>query len=115
MRLSEERCHTTIGSNDCTAPSIALLIRAAMERRHRVLLQVAYAGGTRVSELVSLNWDDVIERGRMQLNIVGKAAGSATSFRDQRGAAVGRSDADRVFVNPLRAARDWPGNAKTAF
>jgi integrase/recombinase XerD len=37
-------------------------------------LQVAYAAGLRISELVALRWKDVIERGdgRVQLHVVGK-------------------------------------------
>jgi integrase/recombinase XerD len=39
-----------------------------------VLLEVAYAGGLRVSKLVALNWADVLPRdeGRVQLSITGK-------------------------------------------
>jgi integrase/recombinase XerD len=57
-----------------TPAQVALLIRAARTRRDRVLLQVGYAGGLRVSELVALTWSDVLEReeGRVQLNLLGK-------------------------------------------
>ena len=39
-----------------------------------MLLQVAYAGGLRVSEIVSLTWGDVIERDgdQVQLSVTGK-------------------------------------------
>jgi integrase/recombinase XerD len=39
-----------------------------------VLLEVAYAGGLRVSELTGLSWSDVLPRdeGRVQLSILGK-------------------------------------------
>jgi site-specific recombinase XerD len=53
---------------------IALLVRAATTKRDRILLQVAYAGGLRVSEIVSLTWSDVIERDgdQVQLSVTGK-------------------------------------------
>jgi integrase/recombinase XerD len=53
---------------------VALLIRAAPSKRDRVLLEVAYAGGLRVSEITALVWADVLPRdqGRVQLSISGK-------------------------------------------
>ncbi len=53
---------------------IALLIRAAPTKRDRLLIQVGYAGGLRVSELVALTWSDVIDRGDgiAQISVVGK-------------------------------------------
>lgn len=52
---------------------IGLLVRAASSERDQALVQVAYAGGLRVSEIVSLTWTSVIEReGNVQLHIVGK-------------------------------------------
>jgi integrase/recombinase XerD len=53
---------------------VGLLIRAAPSKRDRVLLELAYAGGLRISELVALNWVDVLPRdeGRVQLSITGK-------------------------------------------
>ena len=49
-------------------------IRAARSKRDRMLLQVAYAAGLRISEIVGLSWPDVIARdkGRAQLSIEGK-------------------------------------------
>ena len=53
---------------------IALLIRAAPTKRDRLLLEVGYAGGLRVSELVALRWVDVLVRDgdRVQLSVTGK-------------------------------------------
>jgi integrase/recombinase XerD len=53
---------------------VALLIRAARTKRDRVLIEVAYAGGLRVSELVGLTWADVLPRdnGQVQLHVLGK-------------------------------------------
>ena len=50
------------------------LIDAANPGRDRLMLEVAYYGGLRVSELVSLTWAQVIERdsGEAQLEVVGK-------------------------------------------
>jgi site-specific recombinase XerD len=52
---------------------VHLLFRAAPSKRDRVLLQVLYAGGVRVSEAVALTWSDVLQRdNRVQLSITGK-------------------------------------------
>jgi site-specific recombinase XerD len=50
------------------------LIKHAKPGRDRLMLQVAYFGGLRVSELVSLTWHQVIRRdsGEAQLSIIGK-------------------------------------------
>lgn len=53
---------------------IALLIRAASTKRDRLLIEVGYAGGLRVSEMVALRWGDVLPRDndRVQLSVIGK-------------------------------------------
>ena len=53
---------------------VALLVRGARTKRDRVLLQVLYAAGLRVSEVAGLTWSDVItrDRGQVQLSITGK-------------------------------------------
>ena len=54
---------------------VGLLIRAAPSKRDRVLLEVIYAGGLRVSETVALTWADVLPRDdRVQLSILARAA-----------------------------------------
>jgi len=57
-----------------TERDIGDLIRAAPSDRDRLLIEVAYAGGLRVSEIVSLHWTDVLPRdkGRVQLSVLGK-------------------------------------------
>src|SRR5215510_536393 len=58
-----------------TEVQVSLLIRAAPSKRDRVLLEVIYAGGLRISEAVNLTWSDVIQRDdRVQLSIAGKGA-----------------------------------------
>jgi integrase/recombinase XerD len=81
---------------------VRMLIRAAHPGRDRLMLEVAYFGGLRVSELVSLTWSQVIRRdsGEAQLSVIGKG------------------DKDRqvlipaAIAGPLLASRgDAPGSA----
>jgi site-specific recombinase XerD len=53
---------------------VRTLIRAAKAGRDQLMLDVAYFGGLRVSERVSLNWGQVIRRdsGEAQLEVLGK-------------------------------------------
>jgi integrase/recombinase XerD len=55
---------------------VARLIRATKTDRDRLMFHLAYFGGLRVSELVSLTWGQVIRRdsGEAQLSIVGKGS-----------------------------------------
>jgi site-specific recombinase XerD len=57
-----------------TQVDVSLLVRAAGSKRDRLLIELAYAGGLRVSELVGLTWADVLQRsdGRVQLHVRGK-------------------------------------------
>jgi integrase/recombinase XerD len=62
----------TLAKRIVTPTEVGLLIRAAPSKGDRVMIEVAYAGGLRVS--VSLAWADVLPRdeGRVQLSITGK-------------------------------------------
>lgn len=72
IRVKSER--QSLAKRIATETEIGLLIRAARSTRDRTLIEVAYAGGLRVSEVVALTWADVIPRdnGRVQLNVMGK-------------------------------------------
>ena len=60
---------------------VGLLIRAASVGRNRIMLQVAYGGGLRVSELCGLKWGDVILRDELvQLSVTGKGGEFGKSF-----------------------------------
>jgi integrase/recombinase XerD len=86
---------------------IGLLVRAVRGARNRVLVQVAYAGGLRISELVALTWGHVIRRddGKAQLNVLGKGSKPrqvllpevvSNALLKLRGAA---GDCDPIFTN----------------
>jgi integrase/recombinase XerD len=63
----------TLAKRIISEVEVSLLIRAAPSKRDRVLLEVIYAGGLRVSETVALTWADVLVRDeRVQLSITGK-------------------------------------------
>jgi integrase/recombinase XerD len=64
----------TLAKRIISEVDVALLVRGARTKRDRVLLEVLYAGGLRVSEVVALTWADVLARdeGRVQLSITGK-------------------------------------------
>jgi integrase/recombinase XerD len=64
----------TLAKRIISEVDVALLVRGARSKRDRVLLQVLYAGGLRVSEVAGLTWSDVLARGRgqVQLSITGK-------------------------------------------
>jgi integrase/recombinase XerD len=71
---SDSNRGATLAKRIITETEVALLIRAAPSKRDRVLLEVTYAGGLRVDEIVTLTWSDVLPRdeGRVQLSINGK-------------------------------------------
>jgi len=74
VRSDAKSRRASLAKRIITPTQVSLLIRAARSKRDRVLLQVGYAGGLRVSELVGLTWSDVLEReeGRVQLSVTGK-------------------------------------------
>jgi len=95
---------------------VGMLIRAARPGRDRLLLQIAYFGGLRVSELVGLTWGQVIPRdsGEAQLEIVGKGdkvrqvlvpAAIAGALLASRGEATARA--------PVFASSRLPGEPLT--
>jgi site-specific recombinase XerD len=105
---------------------VGLLIRAAGNGRDRVLFQTLYAGGLRVSEIVSLSWGDVIERdgGLLQLVVTGKGGKTrnvllplivSNALRALR--PVGGQSDDPVFVTRVgtrMSVRNVRGLIKTA-
>ena len=63
----------TLAKRIMSEVEVSLHLRAASSKRDRVLLEVIYAGGLRVSETVGLTWADVLPRDdRVQLSITGK-------------------------------------------
>lgn len=62
-----------IGERILTEYEVQCMIRAEKNPRNNAILRVLYAGGMRVSELCSLRWRDVIDRGELlQVSFVGK-------------------------------------------
>jgi integrase/recombinase XerD len=64
----------TLAKRIISEVDVALLVRSARTKRDRVLLEVLYAGGLRVSEIVGLTWSDALwrDRGQVQLSVLGK-------------------------------------------
>jgi integrase/recombinase XerD len=64
IKVKPDSAHrgATLAKRIITETEIALLIRAAPSKRDRVLIETGYAGGLRVSEIVSLTWADVLPR-----------------------------------------------------
>jgi integrase/recombinase XerD len=102
-----------------------LLLRAAGSKRDRLMLEVAYFGALRVSELASLTWGQVIPRetGEAQLDIVGKGdkprnilvpAEVAAALGELRGEASGQGGCLRsrsgASTTSSRRRRNAPGS-----
>jgi integrase/recombinase XerD len=68
------RAPRTLAQRLLSDVDVTMLIRAAKPGRDRLLLQVAYYGALRVSELAGLTWAQIFPRetGEAQLAIVGK-------------------------------------------
>jgi integrase/recombinase XerD len=95
---------------------VSLLIRGARTKRDRVLLEVLYAGGLRVSEVVALSWVDVLVRdnGLVQLTVVGKGDVTRNILLPET---VGRSllslRGDASTNDPVFASRKGGGRLTT--
>ena len=76
VRSSKEDDEANAATRQLSEVDVRLLIRACSNRRDRVLIETAYAGGLRISELVGLTWGDAIARDkdRLQLNVRGNVA-----------------------------------------
>ena len=83
IKIKRDSAHrgATLAKRIISPAEVGMLIRAAPSKRDRVLLEVAYAGGLRVSEIVALSWADVLPRdeGRVQLSISGKGGAGQLS------------------------------------
>jgi integrase len=64
----------TLAKRIISEVDVALIVCGARTKRERVLMQVLYAGGPRVSEVAGLTWADVLmrDKGQVQLSITGK-------------------------------------------
>ena len=63
----------TLAKRIISEVDVALLVRGASTNRDRVLLELLYAGGLRVSEPAGLTWSEIVARdeGQVQLSILG--------------------------------------------
>jgi site-specific recombinase XerD len=93
----------TLAKRIVSPAEVGMLIRAAPSKRDRVMLEVAYAGGLRVSEFVALTWADVLPRdqGRVQLSITGKGG----KVRCRRRSATATSQPHRAICMRAPTAR----------
>lgn len=63
----------TIGERILSEYEVMSMMKAEKNLRNNVILRVLYGGAMRVSELCSLRWRDVVDRGELlQLSITGK-------------------------------------------
>jgi len=107
-------------------PDTFVLLRSAESDRDALLLEVAYYGGLRVSELVTLTWSHLLDRddGKLQIaGLVGKGgkerevllpADLANRLREFR---QGAGDDEAVFQgrpSTQRTAKDRPEGAMSA-
>lgn len=73
IKVKPDQSQANLAKRIISEVEVGLLMRAARSKRDRMLLQVGYAGGLRVSELARLTWDDVLPRGQsVQLLVTGK-------------------------------------------
>jgi integrase/recombinase XerD len=74
VRSDARNRDATLAKRIISEIDVALLVRSARTKRDRVLLEVLYAGGLRVSEIVVLTWADVPERdkGQVPLSVLGE-------------------------------------------
>jgi integrase/recombinase XerD len=62
VRSDARNRSATLAKRIISEVDVALLVRGGRTKRNRVLLEVLYAGGLRVSEVASLAWADVLMR-----------------------------------------------------
>jgi site-specific recombinase XerD len=90
VRSDARNCGANLAKRIISEVDVALLVRGARTKDDRVLLEVLYAGGLRVSEVASLAWADVLmrDKGQVQLSIQARASSRGSCCRRQPSASL---------------------------
>lgn len=102
-----------------TPEQVQLLIDSTLKPRNKAIISLLYSTGLRVSELCSLNCNNVAES---YFTVVGKGGRSRICFIDQRSASLikqylrqRRDNSPALFISPFNGLRMTPGNVQEIF